>query len=362
LATKESTVSIKTPFDQFQKGDLEPINEVEGSNVSKPLLAESTAKPNLKNFIKKMTINETDNDAPYKSSTNLYEESDEASNAETNPARHTMLDVYWSKIRQQEKKFIAEKKAEARECEFGLKMERGYLKYKIMLNILFIPLWSSFLLIFLSFLGGDIVNIIYFGLTPIDTLMDGCLSRQFLSSVNGIMINTHRKIFKYRSKVNMVISLALSMNVMMCVLQFLMFSFMITRMAKKTFFYDNGTIQKSIVGDGVITLWFLFDFMTNCFQIHRGIFVVGYSGLIASDVSMRHIESVYTRQFGYLADMHAKGSTNREPCNVLVGDLDLKLMCLDEDMWKEDQNGKELWENFYGGLRDEWESKRQNGH
>jgi hypothetical protein len=329
--------------------------------MSQPLLAESTTKPNLKNFIKKMTMSETDAGAPVKDQTILDEKSDEASGTKS-PPRHTMLDVYWSKIRQEEKKIIAEKKAEARECEFGLKMERGYLKYKIMLNILFIPLWSSFLLIFLSFWGGDIVNIIYFGLTPIDTLMDGCLSRQFLSSVNGIMINTHRKMFKYRSKVSIVISLALAMNVMMCVLQFLMFSFMITRMAKKKFFYDNGTIQKSIVGDGVITLWFLFDFMTNCFQIHRGIFVSGYSGLIASDVSMRHLESVYTKQFGALADMHAKGKTTREPCNVLVGDLGLKLMCLDEDMWKEDQNGKELWENFYDGLRAEWKGIGESAH
>jgi hypothetical protein len=273
-----------------------------------------------------------------------------------------MLDVYWSKISQEKQKIIAEKKAEARECEFGLKMERGYMKYKIMLNILFIPLWSSFLLIFLSFWGGDIVNIIYFGLTPIDTLMDGCLSRQFLSSVNGIMVNTHRKMFKYRSKIGMIITLALSMNVMMCVLQFLMFAFMITRMAKKHFYYDDGTIQKSIVGDGVITLWFLFDFMTNIFQIHRGIFVSGYAGLIASDVSMRHLESVYTKQFGTLADMHLKGEMSKEPCNVVVGDLDLKLMCLDEDMWKETQHGKELWENFYRGLKEVWKGKGDHQH
>jgi hypothetical protein len=327
--------------------------------VSQPLLGESTTKPNLKNFFKKMTMPETDAGAPVKDQISQDEKSDEASGAKTNPVRHTLVDVIRSKVLQDKKKIIAEKKAEARECEFGLKMERGYLKYKIMLNILFIPLWSSFLLIFLSFWGGDIVNIIYFGLTPIDTLMDGCLSRQFLSSVNGIMINTHRKMFKYRSKVSIIISLALAMNVMMCVLQFLMVAFMITRMAKKSFFYDNGTIQKSIVGDGVITLWFLFDFMTNCFQIHRGIFVSGYTGLIASDVSMRHLESVYTKQFGSLANMHANGKKTREPCNVLVGDLGLKLMCLDEDMWKEDQNGKELWENFYGGLRAEWKGKSE---
>ncbi len=151
MVKKESAESIKTPFDQFQKGDLEPINEIEGSNVSKPLLAESTAKPNYKNFIKKMTIDETNEDAPLKSSTNLKGESDEASNAETNPRSHMIMDVLRSKSLQEAKKNIAEKKAEARECEFGLKMERGFLKYKIMLNIIFIPLWSSFLLIFLSF-------------------------------------------------------------------------------------------------------------------------------------------------------------------------------------------------------------------
>ena len=153
------------------------------------------------------------------------------------------------------------------------------------------------------------------------------------------------------------------MNVMMCVLQFLMFAFMITRMSKKSFFYEDGTIQKSIVGDGVITLWFLFDFMTNIFQIHRGIFVSGYTGLIASDISMRHLESVYSKQFATLADKHLKGThVSGVPCNVLVGDLGLKLMCLDEDMWKEDQKGKELWENFYKGLKEEWTTKGSHLH
>ena len=155
-----------------------------------------------------MTMNMGDSDGDYKPETELGEIQNEALIEDISPTRHQFLDTMHSKMQQNVRKIVAQKKAEARECEFGLKMERGYLKYKIMLNILFIPLWSSFLLIFLSFWGGDIVNIIYFGLTPIDTLMDGCLSRQFLSSVNGIMVNTHRKMFKYRSKIGVIITLA----------------------------------------------------------------------------------------------------------------------------------------------------------
>ena len=121
--------------------------------------------------------------------------------ANTATGKPHLLDAYWSAIRDETRRTIAEKRSERREYDLGHKMERGYLKYKFLINILAIPLWSSFLLIFLSFYGGDIVNIIYFGLTPIDTLMDGVISREFLSATNGIMINTHRKIFKYRSAI-----------------------------------------------------------------------------------------------------------------------------------------------------------------
>jgi hypothetical protein len=200
--------NVPTTFDSVLKSSLDPIIEVEESDGLKPLLAKPTAKPRLQGFIKKMTINMGDSDGDIKPETELGEIQNEALIDEISSTRHQFLDTMHSKMQQNVRKITAQKKAEARECEFGLKMERGYLKYKIMFNIMFIPLWSSFLLIFLSYSGGDIVNIIYFCLTPIDTLMDGCLSRQFLSSVNGIMVNTHRKMFKYRSKIGIIITLA----------------------------------------------------------------------------------------------------------------------------------------------------------
>lgn len=137
---------------------------------------------------------------------------------------------------------------------------------------------------------------------------------------------------------------------------------MIYRMSGKTFYYENGSIQKGIVGDLVITIWFGFDFMTNIFQIHLASYLNEYAYLIAADVSMRHLESVYTTQFSEYAKLHRTGSHLVQPCNVNCGNLGLELVCLDEDMWKTEGNGRLLWENFYGDLKQKWKKQEEHSH
>jgi len=56
------------------------------------------------------------------------------------------------------------------------------------------------------------MNIIYFALAPFDSLMDGVFDRSFISQVNGIMINTHKKMFKYRVMISLIIKVSMAMN------------------------------------------------------------------------------------------------------------------------------------------------------
>jgi len=91
-----------------------------------------------------------------------------------------------------------------------------------MTKVVLIPVWSAFLIVFIASYGGDAFNIIYFALAPFDALMDGVFDRAFISQINGIMINTHRKMFKYRTMIALIIKVAMFMNYNMLAIQSIM--------------------------------------------------------------------------------------------------------------------------------------------
>jgi len=100
-----------------------------------------------------------------------------------------------------------------------MKFERNTIGYSVILKLVLTPIWVSFLIIFISKYGGDVLNIVYFALAPFDDLFDGILDRSFLSGVNGIMINTHKKTFKFRTMIQQVIKMAIIMNIAMVFVQ-----------------------------------------------------------------------------------------------------------------------------------------------
>ena len=240
--------------------------------------------------------------------------------------------------------------------EWEMKVSRDYQKSRLMVYVLLVPIWSSFLLVILTMLGGNIVNIIYFGLTPIDSLVDGIFSRQFLSLINGIFVSTHRKQFKYRSVITILIKIALMMNIFMVTVQIGMIGYMIQLIFTKHFYYDNSYIQKNLIGDIVIIVWFLFDMLTNCGQIYQGTFIQEYSYLFANDVSMRHLEEQKVK-IDHLMENDPTMGFGKAYKNKVLGKLNLKLIGLDEKIFYEDVKGpdsnpnRNAWHSFYTDLK-----------
>lgn len=111
-----------------------------------------------------------------------------------------------------------------------MRFDRASASYGTIFKVILTPVWVAFLIIFIAKYGGDVLNIVYFALTPFDELFDGILTRTFLSQVNGIMINTHKKLFKYRSVVNSIFRLALMMNFVMITVQATMVTLMVRRL------------------------------------------------------------------------------------------------------------------------------------
>jgi len=171
-----------------------------------------------------------------------------------------------------------------------MKFQRTSLQYSMILKLVLTPIWVSFLIIFISKWGGDVLSISYFALQPFDELFDGILSRNFLSAVNGVMINTHKKMFKWRTLINNVIKMALFMNLAMVYVQVSMIFIMANRISKNMMLYnDHNAIQKNIVGNVVVLLWFMFDAIGNIIQMYGGTHLLEWSQAIANDVQMHHI-------------------------------------------------------------------------
>jgi hypothetical protein len=143
------------------------------------------------------------------------------------------------------------------------KWGRATEKWSIVVNVVLIPIWASFLIIFMSSFSGDVLNIIYFALAPFDEMFSGVLNPQFLLNINGIMLSTHKKSLKYRTVINSIFKTAFIMNIVMMVIQFVMIVLMVERILLSTYFSNKERYYPAVVGDVVIILFFAFDFSAN---------------------------------------------------------------------------------------------------
>lgn len=148
-------------------------------------------------------------------------------------------------------------KMETGAAERKIKFERSTIKYLMTAKVILIPIWSAILIVFISQFGGDAMNIIYFALAPFDSLMDGVFDRSFMSQVNGIMINTHKKMFKYRVMIAMIIKVSMAMNWNMLMMQTIMSGIMISKIAEeKNLSTLNTNIPLRTWGELIILFWF----------------------------------------------------------------------------------------------------------
>lgn len=155
------------------------------------------------------------------------------------------------------------------------------------------------------------MNIAYFALTPIDSLLDGVFNRSFISQINGIMINTHQKIFKYRSLVAAIIKIALMMNTVMIIIQSIMITIVVRKMSDSFYYYDTTTYRQSLVGQVVVAIWFFFDLLMNCLQVYNGTYVLEFACLIANDVQFKNLDERGFMSKGQDNHMHHKHLLNK---------------------------------------------------
>lgn len=134
---------------------------------------------------------------------------------------------------------------------------------------------------------GDILDVIYFALTPFDTMFSGVLCDGFILNVNGIFVSTHKKLFKYRSLVNSAFRIGLIMNFIMMFVQISMIVLMAKRILNSHYFNDKSNYYPSVVGDCVVILFFVFDFVNNCLLAITSKFLIENSYLISNDYTVR---------------------------------------------------------------------------
>ena len=106
------------------------------------------------------------------------------------------------------------------------------------------------------------------------------------------MINTHKKTFKFRTMIQQVIKMAIIMNIAMVFVQTTMIIQMALRMTENFFIYnEHHAVQKNMIGNAVILLWFFFDSIGNLIQMYIGAHLLEWSGAICNDVQMHHLEN-----------------------------------------------------------------------
>merc|ERR1711976_360082 len=54
---------------------------------------------------------------------------------------------------------------------------------------------------------------------------------------------------------------------------------------------EHNAIQKNMIGNAVILLWFFFDAIGNMIQMYTGAHLLEWSGAICNDVQMHHLEN-----------------------------------------------------------------------
>ena len=179
----------------------------------------------------------------------------------------------------------AMKHKETSQEECNVKWARQSVKWTMITKAFFIPIWTAIILVVLSWKETDIKNIIYFALQPFDDLFADIATTDFVFLINGIMINTHYKTFKYRSLVNMIFKLTFMMTISSMLIQLmLIYKFVSDMIYGKQYYSDKSHLFPSLVGDIVITFFFVFDFINNIFKLRASWFLCEYSYLIACDI------------------------------------------------------------------------------
>lgn len=180
---------------------------------------------------------------------------------------------------------LAEKHKNLDQEQCQAKWRRLSSKWSILTKAFFIPIWTASILVIISIQPTDVKNIIYFALQPFDELFADVATTDFVFILNGIMINTHKKAFKYRSLVNMIFKLTTLMTLSSMFVQLcLIAKFTQDIIEGKQFMSNPSSIYPSIVGDIVIICFFLFDFISNIFRLRAAWFLSTHSYLIACDV------------------------------------------------------------------------------
>ena len=152
-----------------------------------------------------------------------------------------------------------------------VKFNRETMKYLMIAKVILIPIWSAFLIVFIASYGGDAYNIIYFALAPFDSLMDGVFDRSFISQVNGIMINTHKKMFKYQAMISLIIRVAMWMNYNMLLIQSVLIFLIVKEMfGRESFTEGIFNLPPKTYGELVILTWFITDMFINLLQLSCG--------------------------------------------------------------------------------------------
>jgi hypothetical protein len=67
----------------------------------------------------------------------------------------------------------------------AMRFDRASASYGTIFKVILTPVWIAFLILFIAKYGGDVLNIVYFALTPFDELFDGILSNFFLNNTQS---------------------------------------------------------------------------------------------------------------------------------------------------------------------------------
>jgi len=172
------------------------------------------------------------------------------------------------------------------QAECFQKFNRESDKWNAIISVVLVPIWACFLIIFMGSFGGDVLNIIYFALQPFDKVFGMLISDGFLFNINGIMLHTHNKGFKYRSFIKNSFIIGLFMNTAMMVAQVCMIYLFVARILTTTYKSDNSSYYPKVVGDIVVIFFFLFDFSSNVCKTWASWFLIGIAHLLANDLKI----------------------------------------------------------------------------
>lgn len=144
------------------------------------------------------------------------------------------------------------------------------------------------------------------------------------------MINTHKKMFKYRAIVGNVVKAALTMNYCMVAVQSLMCMIIFNKIiSQKSFTINSTSIPLRVFGEIIILIWFLCDLAMNCVQIVMGTIFVENCHLLVNDIMMHECETNAAKQVCNKGDEEDCDDCVKER---IVGNLNLKFVKLEPNL------------------------------